>query len=134
MSGDDRGMSEFEQRTRQLLRESSERLPAAVRSRLTQARYAALAAQASEPPHPALRRWIPAGALAAVVLAVFVVLAPHGTGTPARIAMNGAQFEDIDMLTDSDAVSLNGDQDVDYDFYEWAAGEAAGNSGPTVGS
>jgi hypothetical protein len=134
MSSDDREaqMTEFEQRTRELLRESSERLPARVRSRLTQARYAALSARLQPP--SMFRRWVPAGALAGVVLALFVVLAPHGTGTVARVAMAGAQFEDIEMLTDSEALPLNGDQDIDYDFYEWAANEADGTSGPTVGS
>ena len=43
-------------------------------------------------------------------------------------------MEDVDMLTDSDALPLNGDQDVDFDFYEWAAAEAAGAPGPAVGS
>jgi hypothetical protein len=131
MSSDDgeAQMTEFEQRTRELLRQSSERLPAGVRSRLTQARYAALAARTSGQTQSMFRRWVPAGALAGVVLALFVVLAPRGTGTVA-----GAQFEDIDMLTDSEALPLSSDQDMDYDFYEWAANEADGNSGPTVGS
>jgi hypothetical protein len=54
MSGPDKevesevGSSEFERRTRALLLESAERLPGSVRSRLTQARYAALAAQSSQ--------------------------------------------------------------------------------------
>ena len=81
-----------------------------------------------------MRRWAPAGALAGVVLALFVVLAPHGTSTPVRVANSSAQFEDMDLLTDTDAVSLNGDQDVDYDFYEWAANEAAGGSSAVEGS
>jgi hypothetical protein len=45
-----------------------------------------------------------------------------------------AGLEDIELLTDNDAVPLNGDQDVDYDFYEWAADEAAGAAAPAVGS
>ena len=49
MTGEDEGRSDFEQRTRELLLESAERLPGAVRSRLTQARYAALAAHTSKP-------------------------------------------------------------------------------------
>jgi len=125
--------SEFEQRTRAALIESAERLPGAVRSRLTQARYAALAAQASPRASAAVRRWMPAGAVAGVVLALFVVLAPHGAG-PARVAMSAPALEDIDLLTDSDALPLNGDQDVDYDFYEWAANEASGGSAPAIGS
>jgi hypothetical protein len=73
--------------------------------------------------------------VAGVALALFVVLAPHGSG-PVRMAMTGSALEDIDLFSDSDAVSLNGDQDVDYDFYEWAAGEgeASGGSTPAIGS
>ena len=37
------------------------------------------------------------------------------------------------MLTDRDAVPLNSDQDVDYDFYEWAVDEA-GAKGVSVGT
>jgi hypothetical protein len=127
------GSSEFERRTRALLLQSAEQLPGAVRSRLTQARYAALAAHVPAQSSVLVRRWMPAGAMAGVVLALFVVLAPHGTG-PARVATVGAALEDIDMLTDSDALPLNSDQDVDDDFYEWAAEEAAGGSGPAIES
>ena len=60
--------SEFERRTRELLLESAERLPGSIRSRLTQARYAALAAHQSSMQSPSLvRRWMPAGAVAGVV-------------------------------------------------------------------
>jgi hypothetical protein len=126
------GSSEFERRTRELLLESAERLPGSVRSRLTQARYAALAVHSSQKSPSLVRRWMPAGAIAGVV-ALFVVLAPHGTGTP-RIASAGPALEDIDMLSDSDAVPLNGDKDVDYDFYEWAAEEASGSPTSAIGS
>ncbi len=129
--------SPFERSTRELLLHSAEALPGSVRSRLTQARYAALAAHASKASPSFARRWMPAGAVAGVVLALFVVLAPHGSSnTAGRVAMAGAgpSMEDVDMLTDSDALPLNGDQDVDFDFYEWAAAEAAGASAPAVGS
>jgi hypothetical protein len=126
MTGEDEGRSDFEQRTRELLLESAERLPGAVRSRLTQARYAALAAHTSKPSPSIARRWMPAGAMAGVVLALFVVLAPRGS--------TGPPIEDIDMLTDTEALPLNSDQDVDFDFYEWAAEEATGAQAPAVGS
>jgi hypothetical protein len=135
MSGEGQaGGSELEQRTRALLLESADRLPGSVRSRLTQARHAALTAHASQGGWSPFRRLAPAGALAGVVLALFVVLAPHGTSTPRVVVASASpSMEDIDMFTDSDAVPLNTDQDVDFDFYEWAANEAAG--GPSsVGS
>jgi len=133
MTAADNDNSEFEQRTRELLLQSAERLPGSVRSRLTQARYAALAAHSSQQSPSLVRRWMPAGALAGVVLALFVVLMPHGSGT-SHVAMVGSALEDIDMLSDSDALPLNGDQDVDYDFYEWAAGEASGSPTSAIGS
>jgi hypothetical protein len=124
--------SAFEQRARAMLLQSAEELPAAVRSRLTQARYAALAARPSRVPSFA-RRWVPAGAAVAAVLALLIVYVPHGMGTVESSVANGG-LEDIELLTDNDAVPLNGDQDVDYDFYEWAATEAAGATAPAVGS
>jgi hypothetical protein len=126
--------SDLEQHARALLLQSSERLTGAVRSRLTQARSDALGAYSIVPSSFLMRRWAPAGAMAGVVLALFIVLAPHGTSTPVRVASSSAQFEDMDLLTDSDAVPLNDDQDVDYDFYEWAANEAAGGAAAVEGS
>ncbi|HWW21964.1 MAG TPA: hypothetical protein VNZ06_14280, partial [Steroidobacteraceae bacterium] len=130
------GSSQFEQRTRELWLQSADALPGSVRSRLTQARYAALAAHSSKSTLSFTRRWMPAGAVAGVVLALFVVLAPHGSSNSvARLALvGGPPVEDLDMLTDSDALPLNGDQDVDFDFYEWAAEEATVASAPAVGS
>src|SRR5580700_9842892 len=71
MRGDDTeaGSSEFERRTRALLLQSAEELPGAVRSRLTQARYAALAARPTRLA-PFARRWVPLGAAVATLLAL----------------------------------------------------------------
>jgi hypothetical protein len=124
------GSSQFEQRTRELLLTSADALPGSVRSRLTQARHAALSVRSTNQAPSLARRWMPAGAMAGVILALFVVLAPHGSSNNP----GGPSMEDVDMLTDSEALPLTGDQDVDYDFYEWAAEEAAGASSPAVGS
>jgi hypothetical protein len=134
MIGDDTeaGGSEFERRTRALLMQSAEQLPGAVRSRLTRARHAALAARSVRAPS-VTRRWMPLGAAVAAVLALLIVYVPHSR-SPLENPVPGAGLEDIELLTDTDAVPLNGDQDVDYDFYEWAAAEAAGAAGPAVGS
>jgi hypothetical protein len=126
------GGSEFEQRARALLLQSAEQLPGAVRSRLTQARYAALAARRLRAPSFA-RRWAPAGAAVAAVLALLVLYVPYGRNAAENPVAN-AGLEDIELLTDNDAVPLNGDQDVDYDFYEWAADEADGATASAVGS
>jgi hypothetical protein len=126
------GGSEFEQRARALLLQSAEDLPGAVRSRLTQARYAALAVRPGRAPSLA-RRWVPAGAAVAAALALLVLYVPHGRSSLENPAAN-AGLEDIELLTDNDAVPLNGDQDVDYDFYEWAAEEADATTAPALGS
>jgi len=126
------GSSEFERRARALLTQSADQLPGAVRSRLTQARFAAVAARSVRAPSFA-RRWVPAGAAVAAALALLVLYVPHGRGLSENPVAN-AGLEDIELLTDNDAVPLNGDQDVDYDFYEWAANEADGASASAVGS
>jgi hypothetical protein len=129
--------STFEQRARLLLNESVERLPAETRSRLTRARYAALEGRRSWQ-YSLVRRWAPAGAgaFAVAVIAVMFTFMPQGEG-PA-INANGpfavAAPEDLEMLADSDGVQLSGDQDLDNDFYEWAASEANGAGAPSVGT
>ena len=126
--------AEFERRARQLLLESVQGLPAETRSRLTRARYAAL----SSPPswsRNLTRHWMPAGAgaLAAAVLAVMFMVMPRAD-SPTVNPLASAAPEDLEMLADSDAVQLGRDDDVDYDFYEWAVGEAKGVNGPSIGS
>jgi hypothetical protein len=113
---------EFEQRTRSLLLESADGLPGALRSRLTQARYAALEARRAAAP-ASTRSWMGAGAAATAVLVALLVFVPHHGGAPVT-ALAGGSIDDLDLLAESDAVPLNEDQDVDYDFYEWAANEA----------
>ena len=125
--------TEFERRTRQLLQDSIEALPAATRSRLTRARHAALASRPSWTSRLSWH-WMPAGAsvLAVAAVALFMAL-PHGE-SPAVNPLANATPEDIEMLADSDAVQLGREDDLDYDFYEWAVGEATGASAPSVGS
>ena len=116
----DDGSTEFERRTQQLLLGSADRLSGTTRSRLTQARYAALAAVESSGQHR-LQRWAPAGAAAAAALALLVVFMPHGGRTPINPVSNSV-LEDMDLLASD--VPLSGDQDMDYDFYEWAVDQA----------
>ena len=113
-------MSEFEKGTQEVLGESTERLDGRTRSRLTQARYAALA-QLEKPARQWWRSYVPAGAAtAAAVLAVTFyvgrpVIEPRGTTSASAV-------EDIDLLADADAPDFAEDGD-DVEFYEWAAGE-----------
>jgi hypothetical protein len=126
---------EFERRVRQRLLESVEGLPAQTRSRLTRARHAALASRPSWSRN-LTRHWMPAGAgaLAAAVLAVTFIVVPHGE-SPTVNPLASEAPEDLEMLADSDAVQLGRDDDVDYDFYEWAVGEAKGaTNAPSIGT
>ena len=110
---------DFENRTREVLGESVERLDGRTRSRLTQARHAALA-QLERPARSWLRTYVPVGATAAVAaLAVFV-----WTGRPpaeAVVAETGPAY-DMELLSDSDAPDFLADTD-ELEFYEWAADE-----------
>lgn len=118
---------ELEQRARALLIGSAENLPGAVRSRLTQARHAALAARHARMRYR-LQRWLPAGAVAATALALLVVFVPHGrhasAGAVNPLISNVAGVDEIELL--SSGMPLNADQDVDDDFYEWAVAAADG--------
>jgi len=127
MGGERVGSSELEQRTRELLLQSTEALSGAVRSHLTQARHAALNVRAHDTRYR-LQRWLPAGALAAAVLALLVVyLPPHAHHhAPATVAIAGS-IDDIDLITSD--VPLSADPDVDYSFYEWAVDAAGGRAG-----
>lgn len=123
----------FERRARELLHDSVENLDAATRSRLTQARHAALAARSTDPASSRLRstlpRWLdlrvlaPGGAVAAVAL-VAVLLWGGPTQHPGNDS-SGA-LDDLELLTDSDGYELS--QEPDLDFIEWAA--AMGETDP----
>ncbi len=121
----DSGAAEFALRARAVLESSARRLPARVRSRLTQGRHAALEQRAAR---RATRRasfghWLPAGAVAAAVLTVLIAQAPRlGAGLP-RASSGGN--DDFEMLADSSAYALAQDQlaqddAIDYEFYDWA--------------
>jgi hypothetical protein len=120
----------LEERSRALFRDSVERIDMRTRSRLTQARHAALAAAERARP----RAWFmrmpvltsAAGVAAAMVLGVSLwVHAPvvHHGATPA----DAANFEDLDIVASSDNSQDNVEmlQD-DLDFYAWAEKNAGG--------
>jgi hypothetical protein len=113
----------FEERTRALLDESAGRLDGRTRSRLTQARHAALA-RLEQPARRWWRAYLPAGAAtAAAVLAAVLIWTP-GVETDRQLATggNGSAFEDIDLLADGEAPDFVSDND-EVEFYEWASGE-----------
>ena len=108
----------FEKRAKEVLDESAGRLDGRTRSRLTQARHAALA-RLEQPQRFGWRAYVPAGAAAgAAVLAVVMYTGKPNTDP----ALGPSPVEDIELLADADAPDFVDDGE-DLEFYEWAAGE-----------
>jgi hypothetical protein len=103
----------IEARSRELFEESVERLDARTRSRLTQARNAALEELQQGRSRRARWMWAPAGGLAAAAAVAFLLarpgLDPAGRGAP--------PLEDLDSLAGVENIELL--QDVE--FYAWLA-------------
>ena len=128
MSTNEEPMSAFERRAREVLLESVTRIDARTRSRLNQARHAAL-----ERAQPRRGTWLKLGfmpATGAVAVAVLVALVmihqaprPQGEGAQPNV-------EVLDLLADEDGLNLM--EDEDHGFYEWAVAE--GDAAPQSGS
>jgi hypothetical protein len=126
MNADPTQTKEFEQRASALLGESVTRVDGRVRSRLNQARQAAVAEIAAGRRSvwrgPAL---IPTtGAVAAAVLVALLLTAHYRAGRTLSSA-DGQPFDDIEMLADTEGLDLLEDEGS---FYEWAAGQNEGSS------
>jgi len=112
---DDQGDEVFVRRVKAALDEGNEHLEARVRSRLRQARHAALA-QVQPRPVFWTRQWVPAlGVAAAAVLAILVW--PHApTMQPQDEALDDLEIvlagENLDLLEN-------------LDFYEWVDAESS---------
>ena len=113
---DEHGTTGFEQRAARALREGADGLDAATRSKLTQARHAALGHIGSRPAWLDMRVLAPGGAVAAALVVGLVLWNGAGqrTGSDA-----GGAFDDIELLADADAYEIS--QETDLDFIEWAA-------------
>ena len=124
MTVSDEQLEEFEKRTRALLEESVTRVDARIRSRLNQARHAALAELARSQHAPWWRSFglaPAAGVAAAVVLAVVLWTSQPGQMLP--VAENGSSaVEDLDLVADCETFDLL--QQGDGGFYEWAVAQA----------
>jgi hypothetical protein len=125
---------EFEQRARALLEESVLRVDGRIRSRLNQARHAAIEEASRRP--SAWRRFtlMPAASAVAAAALVAFVLWPHSHSGDSVVAEAGgrAGVEDLDLLADVDALDLVSDETTDTgQFYEWAAEQADSNETST---
>jgi anti-sigma-K factor RskA len=124
MTADDQKFGDFETRTRALLEESVTRINGRIRSRLNQARHAAVAELEQPARRPFWRSFAlapAAGVMAAVVLAVLLWAPRPGQMLP--LAETGSNaVEDMDLVADGDTFDLI--EQEDGGFYEWAVTQA----------
>ena len=104
---------QFEQRAQTLLQASAEQLDGQTRSRLTQARHAAL--DALKKPQTKVWYWLtPAtGAAAAAVLAVMLTVKPVHHGNMQTTAVTAA--DELEIVTAEDSLEFY----RDVEFYAW---------------
>jgi hypothetical protein len=124
-------LTDFERLSRQALEESVLRIDGRVRSRLNQARQAAVEA-ASEPRRPLFSRFftlVPTAGAAAAAVLVAMVLWHRGPQLELPPVGEGQKVEDLDLLADGDALDLIQDGDGSGSFYEWAADQTEGSGG-----
>jgi hypothetical protein len=120
-------LTDFERNARTVLEASVQRIDARTRSRLNQARHAALEAAA----RPQRRLFgsftlMPAAGAAAAVLAAVMLWHYQGAGSPVVADSQHLAVEDMDLLADSDALDLV--EQGDGSFYEWAAAQTDANA------
>lgn len=126
MSVSEEPTSEFEKRTRVVLEEGVSRVDGRIRSRLNQARQAALNAVPSRRrSFFGERQWLPlSGAVAAALLVAIVMWTRMPDPTLPVVADSGqTTFDDLDLLADADALDLI--EEDDDAFFEWAAAQEA---------
>jgi hypothetical protein len=126
MSPEQEPLTPFERNARTVLEESVQRIDARTRSRLNQARQAALAAAAARPAWWRSFTLMPAAGVGAAALLVAVTLwhREPASELPVLDAQRSA-VEDMDLLADSEGLDLM--QDGDNSFYEWAVTQADAN-------
>jgi hypothetical protein len=100
----------LEDKSQQLLRDSAENLDGSTRSRLTQARHAALA-ELTSGKSQRIRWMLPAGAAAAGVLAVAML----SNRAPVTHTETLAVVDDIEIMTAEDSLEMY----ENLEFYAW---------------
>jgi hypothetical protein len=126
-------LTDFERLSRQALEESVLRIDGRVRSRLNQARQAAVEA-ASARRRPLFSRFftlVPTAGAAAAAVLVTMVLWHRGPqiDLPVPVVDSMHPAEDLDLLADGEGLDLVQDGDGSGSFYEWATDQTeAGGS------
>ena len=124
MSGQGEQLTDFERLSRQALEESVLRVDARVRSRLNQARQAAVEAAVPRR-RPLFSRFftlVPTAGAAAAAVLVTMVLWHRGPQIELPVVPESAHpAEDLELLADGEGLDLVQDGDGSGSFYEWAA-------------
>ena len=137
----DKDRDDFEQRISARLVGSAESLDGRTRSALARARHAALEQLPQHrlsTQHALWRTWMQTGILATALLLTFLI-AEHTLPSRSRPAppLVGAT-DDFSLFSDPDAFDLSNDlnmnlsDDLDLEFYEWAAGSIVSSGAPTT--
>ena len=137
----DKDMDEFEQRISARLVGSAESLDGRTRSALARARHAALEQLPQHrlsTQHALWRTWMQTGILATALLLTFLI-AEHTLPSRSRPAppLVGATddfslFSDPDAFDLSNGLDINLSDDMDLEFYEWAAGSIVSSGAQTT--
>jgi anti-sigma-K factor RskA len=139
MSAQGEQLTDFERRARVALEESVLRIDGRVRSRLNQARQAAVEATVSRR-RPLFSRFftlVPTASAAAAALLVAVFLVHPGSQTESPpvaslVGDGGGGAVDLELLSDSDGLDLVEEGgDGSGSFYEWAADQTEAGGGET---
>ncbi|HEY2808632.1 MAG TPA: hypothetical protein VGI91_07535 [Steroidobacteraceae bacterium] len=125
MSPAEKPLTPFERNARAVLAESVQRIDARTRSRLNQARHAALAAAAPRRGFLASFTLMPAAGAAAAVLVAVMLWHHQSAGEPNGPEGQHLAVEDMDLLADGEALDLV--EQGDGSFYEWAVAQSDGN-------
>lgn len=129
---DEQTQQAFEARSRALFECSVEDLDMRTRSRLTQARHAALAVASPRARFTRRAWWMPAAGVAAVaVLGVSLWVGSPGAHRGVSLADAQNTFEDLEIVAaadDGSGAALDMLQDEDVDFYDFADKVAGADS------
>lgn len=113
MAADNR-QTDFEKRIGQALRQHSDQLDAATRSRLARARSTAID-ELRDNRFSWRNRWLPLGAAAAAAVVVALLLAPNPPVPVPDSSTRIEPLEDLDIVLAEDSLELI----EDWEFYRW---------------
>jgi anti-sigma-K factor RskA len=126
--------TEFERHTRALLEDGVLRIDGRIRSRLNQARHAAIEAASQRPSFWRRFQLMPAASAVAAAALVAFVLWPHTHQSEPILPEGNHTAEDLELLADADALDLVSEETDGGAFYEWAADQADSNEPGSAGA